>query len=219
MSAANALDSWVCQCCLTDAANINDTDTEDELEFNLLRAREWTVDHHVVLLQEMIASYWFTFKKGGVARGERWKAITEKLNQVKAPTFHVKDKRAKIYTLLGLPLMVCTQFHLERKCLFSFRDTLIEELVAKEDIFSKLKEDQSKKQKEGKRKAEDKRHKALEQYSETKKGKSTQNGDECEEKPKRKRRSARTKPLIEFMQERAKTEQDLQQQEIDLRRV
>ncbi len=31
----------------------------------------------------------------------------------------------KIYTLLGLPLMVCTQFGLERKRQFSFRDTLM----------------------------------------------------------------------------------------------
>lgn len=40
MSAANALDSWVCQCCLTDAANINDTDTEDELKFNFAQESE-----------------------------------------------------------------------------------------------------------------------------------------------------------------------------------
>ncbi len=30
----------------------------------------------------------------------------------------------KIYTLLGLSLMVCAQFHLEQKRQFSFRDTL-----------------------------------------------------------------------------------------------
>ena len=40
MSAANALDSWVCQCCLTDAANINDTDTEDDIEFNSAQESE-----------------------------------------------------------------------------------------------------------------------------------------------------------------------------------
>ncbi len=36
----------------------------------------------------------------------------------------------KIYTLLGLPLMVCTQFDLERKGQFSFRDTLNSNLTA-----------------------------------------------------------------------------------------
>lgn len=64
---------------------------------------------------------------------------------------------------------------------------------------SKLEDAQSRKQKEDKSKAEDIRQKALERYSETKKRQSTQNGDsECEEKPKRQRRSARTEPLIEF---------------------
>ena len=60
---------------------------------------------------------------------------------------------------------------------------------------------QSRTLKEDKSKAEDIRQKALEQYSETKKRKSTENGDDCDEKPKRQRRSASTEPLVEFMQE------------------
>jgi len=40
MSTENALYSWVCQCCLTDAANINDTDTESELKFNFAQESE-----------------------------------------------------------------------------------------------------------------------------------------------------------------------------------
>jgi hypothetical protein len=57
---------------------------------------EWTSDHDVILLREMIASDLFSFKKGSVARGERWEAITEKLNQVKIPRFHLKDKRVSL---------------------------------------------------------------------------------------------------------------------------
>ena len=76
--------------------------------------------------------------------------------------------------------------------------------------------------KEDKSKAEDIRQKALdslERYSETKKRKSTENGDDCDEKPRRQRRSARTEPLVEFMQEKTKTERKLRQQELDLRRL
>ena len=39
MNAANALDSWVCQSCLADAANANDTD-DDDLEFTLSQESE-----------------------------------------------------------------------------------------------------------------------------------------------------------------------------------
>ncbi|PFX12462.1 hypothetical protein AWC38_SpisGene23578 [Stylophora pistillata] len=67
-------------------------------------------------------------------------------------------------------------------------DVLVEELVGKEESLNKVGDAQSRKQKEDKSKAEDIRQKALEGYIETKKRKSTENGDECEEKPKRQRR-------------------------------
>lgn len=83
-------------------------------------------------------------------------------------------------------------------------DVLLEELVVKEESLNKVRDAQSRKQKEDNSKAEDIRQKALERYSETKKRESPENGDECEEKPKRQRRSARTEPLVEFMQEKVK---------------
>ena len=55
---------------------------------------EWTEDHDVLLLREILASDLFSFKKGSVARGERWESIAEKLNEVKTLIFHLKDKRA-----------------------------------------------------------------------------------------------------------------------------
>ena len=98
-------------------------------------------------------------------------------------------------------------------------DVLLEELVGKEESLNKVGDTQSRKLKEDKSKAENIRQKALERYSETKNRKSIQNGDECDQKPKRQRRSARTEPLVELMQEKAKTEQELRQQEPDLRRL
>ena len=55
---------------------------------------EWTEDHHVLLLREILASDLFSFKKGSVATGERWESIAEKLDEVKTLSFHLKDKRA-----------------------------------------------------------------------------------------------------------------------------
>ena len=36
---------------------------------------EWTEDHDVLLLREILASDLFSFKKGSVARGERWEHL------------------------------------------------------------------------------------------------------------------------------------------------
>ena len=41
MNVADALDSWVCQSYLADAANVNDTDTDD-LDFNFVQESEET---------------------------------------------------------------------------------------------------------------------------------------------------------------------------------
>ena len=65
-----------------------------ELSYFAFRTMEWTEDHDVLLLREILASDLFSFKKGSVARGERWESIAETLNEVKTLSFHVKDKRA-----------------------------------------------------------------------------------------------------------------------------
>ena len=52
---------------------------------------EWTDEHEVLMLREMIVSYVFSFKKGSVGRGDA--CDTEKLNQIDSPQFRIKDKR------------------------------------------------------------------------------------------------------------------------------
>ena len=139
--------------------------------------------------------------------------------------FHLKDKRAVRNRWVFLQKKYKAKMHQEETASgisvddMSEIDVLLEELDGKEDSLNKVGDAQSRKQKEDKSKAEDIRQKALERYSETKKRKSTENGDECEEKPKRQRRSARTETLVEFIQEKVKTERELRQQELDLRRL
>ena len=168
---------------------------------------EWTEDHDVLLLREILASDLFSFKKRSVARGERWEWIAEKLNEVKTLSFHLKDKRAVRDRWVLLQKKYKAKMHQEETASgisvedMSEIDVLLEELVGKEENLNKVGDAQSRKLKEDKSKAEDIRQKALERYSETKKRKSTENGHECKEKPKCRRRSARTEPLVEFMQD------------------
>ena len=65
MNVADALDSWVCQSCLVDAANVSDTDTDD-LDFNFVQESEETdttnsVNHvcPVCDIQEKLTTYSF----------------------------------------------------------------------------------------------------------------------------------------------------------------
>ena len=167
---------------------------------------EWTEDHDVILLREILASDLFSFKKGSVARGERWESITEKLNQVTTLSFHLKDKRAVRDRWVLLQKKYKAKMHQEETASgisvddMSEIDVLLEELVGKEESLNKIGDAQSRKQKEDKSKA-------------------TENGDECEKKPKCQRRSAHMEPLVEFMQEKVKTERELRQQELDLSRA
>ena len=65
-----------------------------ELSYFVFRTMEWTEDHDVLLLGEILVSDLFSFRKESVARGERWESIAETLNEVKSLSFHLKDKRA-----------------------------------------------------------------------------------------------------------------------------
>ncbi|CAH3104980.1 unnamed protein product [Pocillopora meandrina] len=54
---------------------------------------EWTDDHDILLLREMIASELFQFKKGSPDRGKIWESIQERLNKLDNPKFMIKEKR------------------------------------------------------------------------------------------------------------------------------
>ncbi|CAH3157175.1 unnamed protein product [Pocillopora meandrina] len=54
---------------------------------------EWTDDHDILLLREMIASELFQFKEGSPDRGKIWESIQERLNKLDNPKFMIKEKR------------------------------------------------------------------------------------------------------------------------------
>ena len=54
---------------------------------------EWTDDHDILLLREMIASELFQFKIGSPDRGKIWESIQERLNKLDNPKFVIKQGR------------------------------------------------------------------------------------------------------------------------------
>ena len=54
---------------------------------------EWTDEHNILLLCEMIARELFQFKKGSPDHGKIWKSIQERLNKLDNPKCMIKEKR------------------------------------------------------------------------------------------------------------------------------
>ena len=57
---------------------------------------QWTDEHDVLMLREMVVSDVFSFKKGSVSREDAWDSIAEKLNQINSLQFRIKDKRGVV---------------------------------------------------------------------------------------------------------------------------
>ena len=55
---------------------------------------EWTENHDLLLMREMLISDLFLYKKGSTNRGLVWDSIVENLNLIETPVFGLKDKRS-----------------------------------------------------------------------------------------------------------------------------
>jgi hypothetical protein len=55
---------------------------------------EWTKEHDIFLLREMLASNIFHYRKGSPDRGRIWDKIADRLNATKDMLFHIKEKRS-----------------------------------------------------------------------------------------------------------------------------
>lgn len=191
---------------------------------------EWTENHDVLLLREIMISDLFTLKKGSVQRGERWEEITAKLNQVSDPRFNLKDKRAVRDRWTLLQKKYKAKLREEEKASgisvddLSEKDVLLEELIEKEESTEIAGQEQKKNKEKEKGEMEDVRKKALERYSETKKRKAKastsfdaddDDEDEIQIKPVKRRR--RSEPLVDFLAKKAEADKEIREKEISLK--
>ena len=173
---------------------------------------EWTDDHDILLLREMIASELFQFKKGSPDRGKIWESIQERLNKLDNPKFVMKEKRRvrDRWNLLQAKFKRMQREELQASgidCELSEKDALIEELCEKEDSFSA----KDKKKSDDKEAADEIRKKAMERMSSKKKSIESAVGS-----AKKSRRSGGD--AIEFLKEKAQSEYSIRQQELELQR-
>ena len=148
-----------------------------------VRVMEWTDEHDVLFLREMIASDLFTHMKGSPDRGKVCEGIVDRLNSVQYPNFNLKDKRVVRDRWSFLQTKFKRRIREEEKASghsgiipdeFTEKDLLIEELCEKEESSIS----NSRKQSSDKEAAEDVRKKAMERMRETTKRKSAREKEE-----------------------------------------
>ena len=179
---------------------------------------EWSEEHDVLFLREMLARNMFGAKKGSPARGLAWEAIVDHLNEIHSPNFHLKVKKGCTRAVEPSPKKFSKKMSEEEKASgisveeLTEKESLIEELVEKEDDIQAKAESASKQQLKDNKTAEDIRKKAMESLKETKK----RNSDEGGASPKR-RKSRRAEPLVDFLREKAAADREIRQQELRAR--
>ena len=161
---------------------------------------EWTDDHDILLLREMITEL-FQFKKGSPDRGKIWESIQERLNKLDNPKFMIKEKRGvrrDRWNLLQAKFKRTQREELQASgidCELCEKDTLIEELCEREDSFSA----KDKKKSDDKEAAEEIRKKAMERMASKRKSNESAGGS-----AKKNRRSGGD--AVEFLKEKAQSE-------------
>ena len=99
---------------------------------------EWSKEHDLLFLREMLARNVFGTKKGSPARELAWEAIVDSLNEIHSPKFQVKDKNERERWNL-LRKKVSKKMSEEEKASGIFveelteKESLIEELVERKD--------------------------------------------------------------------------------------
>lgn len=181
---------------------------------------EWTEEHDVLLLREILGSNVFVVKKGSPARGLAWEAIVESLNKIESPKFQLKDKRAVRERWVLLRKKFTKKMSEEEKESgisvddLTEREALIEELVSREDTATADADFASKQQDKDKETAEEIRKKAMENLRETNKRKSEKDGS-----PKRRKSGQRcAQPLVDFLREKADADREVRRQELDMKK-
>ena len=129
------------------------------------RPMEWSEEHDVLFLREMLARNVFATKKGSPARALAWEALVDSLNEIHSPKFQLKDKKAVRERWNLLRKKFSKKMSEEEKASgisveeLTEKESLIEELVEREDTIHAKAESASKQHLKDNETAEDIRKK------------------------------------------------------------
>ena len=178
---------------------------------------EWTPQHDRALLDEMSVSEVFQYKKGTPERGQVWDSIAANLNAVEYPKFKVLKRSCRDrWTLLRGKYQKKMTNEIKASGIdveVNEIDSIIEELIGKEDAAVSTGGKDKKKVEEEKKAAEQIRKKAMERLGES----SKRCGADGEVEVKKKKRKSSSE-AVEFLREKAKLDHSLREEELQLRK-
>ena len=178
---------------------------------------EWTPQHDRALLDEMSVSEVFQYKKGTPERGQVWDSIAANLNAVEYPKFKVLKRSCRDrWTLLRGKYQKKMTNEIKASGIdveVNEMDTIIEELIGKEDAAVRTGGKDKKKVEEEKKAAEQIQKKAMERLGES----SKRCGADGEVEVKKKKRKSSSE-AVEFLREKAKLDHSLREEELQLRK-
>lgn len=182
---------------------------------------EWSLEHDVILMREILFIEPYKFKKGSNERGRLWTQVAECLNKVDEVKFKVKQRGVR-ERFEGLQSKYLEKIKNEERATGispeqTELDQLIEEITEKERQAEATREteDQTKKGEREREVAMDIRKKAMETFGETKKR--LNEDEESGKSEKRKRRSG--SDAVEYLREKSEKEMSLREEELELKRL
>ena len=170
---------------------------------------EWTDHHDLVFLREMVTSDIFYYEKGSPDRGRIWEGIKQRLNSVEQPKFVLRDKRAVRDCWNLFQSKFRRRIADEEKASgidveMSERYMLIEELGSKEESLAS----KANRKKADHEAADHVRWEAMERMT----GTAKRNSSESDTKGGGKKSRRSGGELMDFLREKAKSEQEFRQQ-------
>ena len=181
-------------------------------------AMEWTENHDIFLLREILVVEPFKHRKGSIEKGKCWTEIAANLNSSAELKFKVTQRSVRErFSLLEAKFKKQVRDEEAASGIsveISEIDVLLEEITEKEKVAEEEGETtgKGKKVQLEKGKAEEMRKLAMERMGESSKRKNEEGG-QC----KRKRRSG--SDTVEYLREKAAIEKELREKEIELKRA
>lgn len=185
---------------------------------------EWSKQHDVLILREVLVSEPFRFRKGSAEKGKIWTEIADRLNDCREASFKVNQRSVRERcSLLETKFRKKTRDE-ERASGISVevseQDVLLEEILEKEQA-AEVELDVAKGKKvDDKNKAEEMRRKAMERMSKRKVD-DTEEGSEGTSGASGSKRSRRRSgsDTIEYLKEKGEMERELKEKELEIRKT
>ena len=175
---------------------------------------EWTEEHDDYLMREILIVEPFKYKSGTVKRGNAWSQIADILSSVNGLQFRVNQRSVRD-RWTHLQKAFRKKMTEEEKASGICPPNLTDLEIAIQEVIEKSKEilDNSAKNDDDKKTAEEMRLRSLETFNETRK----RGGDKDDENPKPKKSRSSGTETVAFLRQKCEQDADLRQEELRLK--